>query len=122
MDSVKSDRYEKSFDSINTTTKIIDGGTTPLLQFMDTHINKPFKNWLTEKWAEWIAKGEVKYAASGNHQNSSYEQVVKWVYDVWELVAEDDLTIKGFEQCWYINFDGDYNELHSLRHDRIVNR
>ena len=46
-------------------------------------------------------------------QNASYEQVVKWVYDVWNLVAEDDLIIKGFGQCGYINFNGDYNKLHS---------
>ena len=63
---------------------------------MNTHINKPFKNGLAEKRAEWITEGEVQYTVSGNRQKVSYETVVKWIYDVWNLVAEDDLFIKGF--------------------------
>ena len=66
---------------------IIDGGMSPLLQFMDTHMNKPFKNGFAEKWTEWIAEGEEKYTASGNRQKASYEQVVKWytMYGTWLL-------------------------------------
>ena len=63
---------------------------------MNTHINKPFKNGLAEKSAEWITEGEVKYTASGNSLNTSYETVVKWAYDVWNMVAEDNIFIKGF--------------------------
>ena len=75
---------------------------TPLMQFLDTHINKPFKNGYTvytasgnrqkasyEQVVKWV------YTASGNRQKASYEQVVKWVYDVCNLVAADDLIIKG---------------------------
>ena len=62
--------------------------------------------------------------ASENRQKASYEQVcVKWVYDVWKLVVDvDDFIIKGFEQCGYINFDADYNKLHSHLRDTIVHR
>ena len=68
-----------------------------------------------------FAEGEVKYTASGNRQKASYNQVDKWVYDVWNLVAEDELIIKGFEQFGYINFDGDCNKLHSRIRDTVVN-
>ena len=59
IDSVKSHTCEKStvnFDYMNTKTKIIGGGMTIMLQFLNTHIIKPFKNGLAEKLAEWKGK------------------------------------------------------------------
>ena len=55
MDSVKShlgDEVEQAFTDVNSSIKIINGRTTPLLQFLDTHVNKPFKDIMKEKWED----------------------------------------------------------------------
>ena len=38
----------------DTKRRITDGNMTPLFQFIDTHVNKPFQLILREKWADWI--------------------------------------------------------------------
>ena len=46
----------------NTMTKIIDGGMTPLLQFIATHISKSFKDHLRNKWNKWMTGGKIQLA------------------------------------------------------------
>ena len=46
----------------NTMTKIKDGGMTPLLQFIATHISKSFKDHLHNKWNKWMTGGEIQLA------------------------------------------------------------
>ena len=56
MDSSKShlgDEVEQEFTSVNSSIKIIDGGMTPLVQFLDNHVNKPFKDIMKEKLEDW---------------------------------------------------------------------
>ena len=48
---------DQAFELSNTTTKMIHGGMTPLIQFLDTHINKPFKDCLKEAWETWMEAG-----------------------------------------------------------------
>ena len=55
MDSPKShlgDEVEPAFTGVNSSINIIHGGMTPLVQFLDTHVNKPFKDIgrLDSKW------------------------------------------------------------------------
>ena len=55
MDSAKShlgDEVEQEFTDVNNSIKIIHGGMTPSLQFLDTHVNKPFKDIMKEKWED----------------------------------------------------------------------
>ena len=55
MDSARAHTSKEATDALggtNTTTEIIDDGMTPLLQLIDTHINKPFKDHLRTKWNE----------------------------------------------------------------------
>ena len=52
MDSARADTTNEAaeaLDGTNTKVEIIDGGMTPLLQFIDTRVNKPFKDHLREK-------------------------------------------------------------------------
>ena len=125
MDSARAHTSKEATDALggtNTTTEIIDGGMTPLLQFIDTHINKPFKDHLRNKWNEWMTGGEIQFTASGKRKRASYEMVVNWVNDVWQQVATDNIILKGFKECGYIGYDGDVNSLHSRLRDTIVNR
>ena len=125
MDSARAHTSKEATDALggtNTTTEIIDDGMTPLLQLIDTHINKPFKDHLRTKWNEWMTGGEIQFTASGKRKRASYEMVVNWVNDVWQQVATDNAILKGFKECGYIGYDGDVNSLHSRLRDTIVNR
>ena len=125
MDSARAHTSKEATDALggtNTTTEIIDGGMTPLLQFIDTHINKPFKDHLRNKWNEWMTGGEIQFTASSKRKRASYEMVVNWVNDVWQQVATNNAVLKGFKECGSIGYDGDVNSLHSHLRDTIVNR
>ena len=63
--------FLRTFMRYNTECKIIDGGMTPLIQFIDTHVNKPFKDILKERWAEWIASGTEEFTKQGNRRRAS---------------------------------------------------
>ena len=55
MDSAKIhlvDEVEQAFTDVNNSIKIIHGGMTPSLQFLDTHVNKSFKGIMKEKWED----------------------------------------------------------------------
>ena len=108
MDSAKShlgDEVEQAFTDVNSSIKIIHGGMTPLLQFLDTHVNKPFKDSMKEKWEDWIVNGEAEFTEKGNRKRASYQLVAEWADGTWKKVATDELIIKGFHQCGYIEFD-----------------
>ena len=49
-------------------TESIDGGMTPLLQFIGTHINKPFKDHFPNKWNEWMTGGKIQFTASSKRK------------------------------------------------------
>ena len=91
MDSAKShlgDEVEQAFTDVNSSIKIIHGGMTPLLRFLDTHVNKPFKD-MKEKWEDWIVNGEAEFTEKGNRKRASYQLVAEWADDTWKKVATD---------------------------------
>ena len=69
----------QGFSILKTNVKFIEGDVTPLLRFMDTYVNKSFKDGVKSKWAKWIEEGEVEYAKSGKREIASYEEIVKCV-------------------------------------------
>ena len=107
MDSAKSHLGDvpEFFKRYNTECKIIDGGMTPLLQFIDTHINKPFKDILKERWAEWIACGTEEFTKQCNRRRAPYEMLCQSVLQAWKAV------VSGFKHCGYIEWDDDYHKL-----------
>ena len=58
-------------------TKIIHDGLTPLVQYLDTHVNKSIKAGMREKWEHWLEAGERECTKSGKHKRVSYEQICK---------------------------------------------
>ena len=92
MDSAKNhlgDKVEQAFTDVDSSIKIIHGRMTPLLQFLDTHVNKLFKDIMKEKWEDWIVNGEAEFTEKGNTD--------------WKKVATDELIIKEFHQCGYFD-------------------
>ena len=56
MDSTKSqlgDEFEQEISDVNSSVNIIRGRMTPLLQFLDTHVNKPFKDTMKKLDRKW---------------------------------------------------------------------
>ena len=124
MDSAKShlgDEVEQAFTDLNSNIKIIHGEMTPLLQFLDTHVNKPFKD-MKEKSEDWIVNGDAKFTEKGNRNRASYQLVAEWAYDTWKKVANDELIIKGFRKCSYIEHDGETSNLHSRLQETMKKR
>ena len=80
MDSAKShlgDEVEQAFTDVNSSIKIIHGGMTPLLQFLDTHVNKPFKDIMKGKWEDWTVNREAEFTEKGNRKRASYQLVAE---------------------------------------------
>ena len=76
MDSAKShlgDEVEQAFTDVNSSIKIIHGGMASLSQFLDNHVNKPFKEIMKEKWEDWIANGEAEFTQKGKRKCASYQ-------------------------------------------------
>ena len=99
LDSARSHLGEEV--DVNGTEKIIHDRMMSLLQFLDTHVKKPFKDQLKDKWENWIEKGEAKYADNGNFKRALYEIFAEWVNEVWKKVSTHGLLLKGFWQCGY---------------------
>ena len=116
MDSAKShlgDEVEKAISDVNSDVHIIHGGMTPLLQFLDTHVNKPFKDGMKEKWEDRIENGDAEFTKSGNQKRASYQLVAVWVDEIFKEVATDELILRGFRECGYVVYSNDISVLHS---------
>ena len=50
---------------------------TLFLQFLDTHVNKPIKDIMKEKWEDWIVNGEAEFMEKGNRKHGSYQLVAE---------------------------------------------
>ena len=107
------DEVEKAFSDVNSDVDIIHGGMTPLLQFLDTHVNKPFKDGMKEKWEDWIENGDAEFTESGNRKRASYQLVAEWVDEIFKEVATDELILRGFGECEYIDYSNNISVLHS---------
>ena len=71
---IPGEKVEESLKKEDVSVKYIHTGMTPLLQFLDTHINKPFKDGVKEKWEEWISNGEQEFTKGGNRKRASSQE------------------------------------------------
>ena len=100
--------------------KIIHGGLTPLIQYLDTHVNKSFKGNVRESWEDWMANGEAEFSKTGKRRRASYEMITGWVAEAWKKV-QDVQILKGFQENGYINYQHDREVLHAQLKDTLKN-
>ena len=81
---------------------IVPGGMTPLLQGIDTHINKPCKAVIKTKYKEFMRFGEVEFTRGGNKKGPSYQTLVDWCSSAWKDMDED-LVKEAFLQTGVTN-------------------
>ena len=60
-----------------------------MLQPLDNHLNKPFKDAMRIKWEEWLLNGDREYTRTGKCKGASYEMVAQWVSEVWREMSRD---------------------------------
>ena len=118
----RSEDIVTKFRSANTDVKYIESGMTPLLQFLDTHINKPFKDSLKDQWEEWLDNGKEEFTKTGKRKRASYEMVAEWVHNAWEEVAMDEIIVRGFRENGYMGWSGKTTELHSKLRETVEAR
>ena len=103
----------EGFAKQNTIVEYIHPGCTKFMQFLDTHINKPFKEAVRVQWEEWMTRANPALTKSGKLQRAPYDTVCHWVQHAWDEVATQNLIVKGFKESGYIDFSGDVTQLHS---------
>ena len=52
------EEVKKTIKKMGSEVKYIPDGMNPLLQPLNTHLNKPLKGFLRKKWNDWMLEGE----------------------------------------------------------------
>ena len=86
----------------NTTVGVVPGGMTPLLQGIDTHINKSLKTDIKKKYRDFMRNGVVELTRGGNKKGSGYQLLVDWCSEAWAAI-DKDLIIRSFVQTGVTN-------------------
>ncbi len=74
--------------------KVVPGGMTPILQPLDTHLNKSLKSKMRQIWSDWMLHGEVELTKSGKRRRMSYEHICVGIAEsVKEIEREDSELI-----------------------------
>ena len=95
--------------SVNCHIGIVPEHCTPMVQFLDTHINKPFKNSMKKKWDQHMTNNINNIFSNGKVINSLWlarEITCKFVVEAIKTIPME-LIIKSFKQTGYsMNLDG----------------
>ncbi|CAM9435524.1 unnamed protein product [Laminaria digitata] len=102
----RSEAFQKRLkDELNTTTIMIPGGLTPVMQPCDRTIDKEFRRRLKELHTAW-ALGQTKDGATGKMSSPSRGQVATWVKEAWGAMSPE-VVRQCFKVCGLtLNLDG----------------
>ena len=82
----------------STTTAVIPGGLTKLLQPLDIAVNRSFKAKIREYAEKWMTEGLHTFTISGKMRRVSHAEVCRWVMQAWDAIPVE--TIKnGFRKA-----------------------
>ncbi|KXJ13441.1 Pogo transposable element with KRAB domain [Exaiptasia diaphana] len=96
------DSVKRNLKVNNTDVAVIPGGLTILVQPLDVCLNKPFKDRMRTKWADWMVNGEKKMTKGGAMKAASLESITEWVEESWKEVAADRVE-RSFKKCCISN-------------------
>ena len=81
---------------------VVPGGMTPLLQGINTHINRRLKVELKKLYKEFMLSGPVELTRGGNKKGPSYQQIVNWCSEVWSNMYKE-MIMRSFSQTGVTN-------------------
>ena len=96
------DSAKRELRENNTTTAVIPGGLTSVVQPLDVCLNKPFKDRVREKWCTWMIEGEKTFTAGGNVRAAPLSTICEWVKDSWNEIPSE-MVARWFEKCGISN-------------------
>ena len=96
----------------NMLTAVVPGWCTKYIQAPDVSWNKPFKQYLTEMYDEWMtADGNTQHTAGGNMKAPSLQTLIDWVKQAWEKMSQN-LISHSFLACGQtVNIDGSQDDM-----------
>ena len=74
---------------------VIPGGLTSVLQPLDVSLNKPMKDKVRTRWAEWMVDGDHSYTPAGNQCPPPKELLIKWTREAWADI-DTNIVKKSF--------------------------
>ena len=80
---------------------LIPGGTTHLLQPLDTCVNKPFKDRLRKRFEQWFSNEGMKESnktKKGFYKSPSFDTLAEWILKSWEDM-DCNIIKKSFKYC-----------------------
>ena len=90
---------------------MIPGGLTSQVQPLDVCLNKPFKQKVRVKWAEWLMDKENHVFTPGYLKKHGSPTVCAWVKEAWNDLSPDMIE-KSFKKCFISNsLDGPEDHL-----------
>ena len=102
-----------------TSCGVVPGGMTPLLQGIDTHVNKSLKSALKHRYKEFMRSGEVEFTKGGNKKGPSYQMLVDWCGKAWRDM-DVNLIKRSFTQTGVNNTgEVDVEALHTKLKDLL---
>ena len=82
---------EQAFSGRKCSIKIIHGILTPLLLFLETHVNTGTHDTHVNRWEDWVKNGEAKFTKKEIARRASYQLVPQWADDTWKKTTTGDL-------------------------------
>jgi hypothetical protein len=64
----------------NTKAGIVPAGMTPLLQGIDTHVNKSLKCLIKKKYKIWMREETPEYTKAGNKKGEFYDKISLFLF------------------------------------------
>lgn len=102
MDSFPCHKKENFIEDLdrfyNTSTAIIPGGLTKVLQPADVSYNKTFKTEMRRCWEDWMENGRKEFTNKGNRKHANGSELANWVETAWDAVP-DRIIQKSFDCC-----------------------
>ena len=92
------DSAKRELRENNTTTAVIPGGLTSVVQPLDVCLNKPFKDRVREKWCTWMIEGEKTFTAGGNVRAAPLSTICEWVKDSWNEIPSE-MVARSFKNA-----------------------
>ena len=120
IDSAKShsgSEVEQGFSGVKCSVKIIHCILTPLLLFLETHVNTGTHNTKVNRWKDWVENGEAELTKKEFARRVLYKLVAEWADDTWKKYW--GLNNEKFSSIWLYWICLKYLVLHSRLEETI---